>query len=175
MKALVVYESMFGNTRQIAEAVARGLGNHGEVRAVEVGEAPADLSGYDFLVVGGPTHILGMSRPMTRKGAADQAQQHGMELVSKGEGVREWLGGVTPPRRDYPAASFDTALRKLGWFGAGSAARKEASVLEEKGFRMVAPPEQFRVTGGEIARLEPGELERAEEWGRALAAAYGAA
>ena len=59
MYALVVYESMFGNTRQIAEAVAEGLGSAMEVRVVEVGTAPP-VVGEDvaLLVVGGPTLVI---------------------------------------------------------------------------------------------------------------------
>jgi flavodoxin len=76
MRALIVYESMFGNTRQIAEAVAEGLrAGHDaapvEVGLVEVGEAPATVADVDLLVVGGPTHALGMSRPETRQSATE--------------------------------------------------------------------------------------------------------
>jgi flavorubredoxin len=57
MKALVVYESMFGNTRQIAEAIAAGLAESVDVAAVEVSEATAEAAeGADLLVAGGPTH-----------------------------------------------------------------------------------------------------------------------
>ncbi|MDX5309965.1 MAG: flavodoxin domain-containing protein, partial [Rhodococcus sp. (in: high G+C Gram-positive bacteria)] len=58
MRALVVYESMFGNTRHVAEAVARGLGS--AVRTVPVTQAHEEnLSDYDLVVVGGPTHAHG--------------------------------------------------------------------------------------------------------------------
>src|SRR4029453_11484910 len=105
MRALVVYESMFGNTQAIADAVAEGLGAHLPVDAVEVGAAPA-LVGDDvaLLVVGGPTHAFGMSRQGTRQDAGKQAE-HG--LVSAGIGLREWLaavhesaGSVAPPAVD---------------------------------------------------------------------------
>ena len=67
MKALVVYESMYGNTRSVAEAIVEGLCETAEPRLVPVSEAKAAVhEGADLLVVGGPTHAHGMSRPSTR-------------------------------------------------------------------------------------------------------------
>ncbi|HSL25245.1 MAG TPA: flavodoxin domain-containing protein [Acidimicrobiia bacterium] len=75
MPALVVFESMFGNTEAIAKAVADGLTARMAVDIVEVGVAPAVLSDdVELLVVGGPTHAFGMSRPGTRQKAAEQTQ-----------------------------------------------------------------------------------------------------
>ncbi|MFL6114535.1 MAG: flavodoxin family protein [Catenulispora sp.] len=64
MRALVVYESMYGNTRAVAEAVASGLrpAYETEVKpAVDIGAADVDRA--DLLVVGGPTHVHGLPRP----------------------------------------------------------------------------------------------------------------
>ena len=70
MRALVVYESMYGNTHQIAEAIARGLRSAYAVQVVSVASAPDEHVGrYDLVVVGGPTHARGMSRPDTRQSA----------------------------------------------------------------------------------------------------------
>ena len=74
MRAIVVYESMFGHTRAVAEAIGTGLEAAGasEVRVLNVGQAdPPSLVGADLVVVGGPTHAWGMSRPSTRKNAPD--------------------------------------------------------------------------------------------------------
>lgn len=62
MKALVVYESMFGNTEQVARAVATGLGRHLDVELVAVANAPDTVSDVDLVVVGGPTHAFSMTR-----------------------------------------------------------------------------------------------------------------
>ncbi|WP_353744571.1 flavodoxin domain-containing protein, partial [Thermocrispum sp.] len=51
MHALVVYESMYGNTKAIAEAIARGLASAAQVDLVEVGSAPSTVDA-DVLVVG---------------------------------------------------------------------------------------------------------------------------
>ncbi|UVJ41273.1 flavodoxin domain-containing protein [Arthrobacter sp. CJ23] len=62
MHAVVVYESMYGNTRQVAEAIAQGLGASGTAKAVSVAEvAEDDVAQCDLLVVGGPTHVHGTS------------------------------------------------------------------------------------------------------------------
>src|SRR5205809_585618 len=82
MKAVVVYESMYGNTHLIAEAVAEGLRDGADaVVVVPVGEASAQvLADADVVVVGGPTHVHGLSRENTRRAAIDAAQKEGSEL-----------------------------------------------------------------------------------------------
>jgi hypothetical protein len=164
MSTLVVYESMFGNTRTIAEAVARGLANAGEVRVVEVGEAgdlPQDL---DLLVVGGPTHAFGMSRPQSRADARSKAADH--HVVSEGPGLREWIAALPRQRRAIPAAVFDTKVRKPF---TGSAGKGAAKALKAAGFRLVVEPADFGVVGTP-GPLEDGEVERAERWGAEVAA-----
>lgn len=168
-RALVIYESMYGNTEQIGKAVADGLGEVMTVDVVEVGSAPTELSpDIGLIVVGGPTHALGMSRPATREDAAKQAQS---PLVSSGIGVREWLSSLIPPdRHDMPvAAAYDTHLdhpmvvRRLG--SAGASITKQ---LHQLGFTMATEPEHFWVSGTQ-GPLREGELERSRDWGRALA------
>ena len=70
MKAVVIYESMYGNTHLIADAIAEGLRTHGDATVVPVGELDAQLLEHaDLVVVGGPTHAHGMSRASTRQAA----------------------------------------------------------------------------------------------------------
>lgn len=169
MRALVVYESAWGNTRSVAEAVAEGL-RHGPhaaaVEAVEVGVAPplAEVD-VDLLVVGGPTHAFGMSKPATREDAARRAAG---DVVSKGIGIREWLeAGAGPVPDRLAVTTFDTHTHKPnlpGWAGRSAARR-----LRRLGCRLVAPAETFEVHGYE-GPLLPGELERARIWGTRLAA-----
>ena len=74
MRALVVYESMFGNTHVVASKIADGLGGTYQVTLVPVAEATPDLlASADLLVVGGPTHMHGLSTAMTRRMAAHAA------------------------------------------------------------------------------------------------------
>ena len=163
MSALVVYESMFGNTQSIAKGIGDGLSSRMTVEIVEVGEAPSVIDpDVELLVVGGPTHAFGMSRPGTRQNAAQQA---GHDLVSKGIGLREWLAIVQGGSKGVAAAAFDTRINKPRV--PGSAARAEQKRLSRLGFHIVAPAESFWVTGTP-GPLLAGESERARRWGEKL-------
>ena len=169
MRALVVYESMFGNTRHVAEAVARGLGPADAVRTVPVTQAHEEnLSEYDLVVVGGPTHAHGMSRESTRHGAVEQAEKPDSGLTlepdAESEGVREWLDSL--PAGGGKAASFDTRIDMAAVL-TGRAGKGIAKKLRKHGFELVADPESFLVD--KQSKLEPGEEDRAEQWGRSLA------
>ena len=164
MRALVVYESMFGNTRAVAEAVAAGLAAVADVEIVEVSEAPTGrLVGIDLLVVGGPTHALGLSREQTRASALDETDQ---PLVSPGIGLREWLAALEPPDGVVAAAAFDTRTQRPRV--PGSAAVAAVRRLRRLGFARGVRPETFRVDGM-TGPLVDGELERAHGWGLRLA------
>lgn len=171
MKALVVYESVFGNTQLIAEAVGRGLGESAEVAVLEVSSAPTTgLDVYDLIVVGGPIHAFTMTRATGRRDAARQANQ---TSITGERGLREWFSDI-PRIGQVPAASFDTrAERIFGVIPVGSASKPIASKLRKRGCRIVAFSEAFYVSGKE-GPLEEGEVDRAVEWGRNLAALVGA-
>ena len=99
MRAVVVYESMYGNTHLVAEAIGAGLGTAIDVTVVPVSQAgQAVLAGADLVVVGGPTHVHGMSRESTRKAAVETADKPDSELKAEpgalGPGLREWFGSL---------------------------------------------------------------------------------
>lgn len=170
MTVLVVFESMFGNTKLIADAVAEGLAQHLPVEQVEVGTAPTVIGGeVELLVVGGPTHAFGLSRPGTRQSAAQQTEAG---LVSAGIGLREWLGVLQKGAADVAAAAFDTRINRPRLPGSAAAAADKR--LRRLGFRSVAPPTSFYVEGTTGPLLD-GEAERARRLGEALAAEVGAA
>jgi hypothetical protein len=162
MKALVVVESVFGNTRRIGDAVARGLGSHLDVTVADVIDAPDTVSGVELLVVGGPTHAFGMTRPNTRRAAADESDG---AVEADAVGLREWL--LTVHMEPIAGAAFDTRMDKL-WLP-GSAAAGAAKRLRKHGLRVLLPPETFRVAGTQ-GPLRDGELDRAAAWGTLLAA-----
>jgi len=169
MRALVVYESMYGNTRSVAEAIADGLGEEATVRVVRVADTDAALGpDTDLLVIGGPTHAHGMSRPATRRAAVTDAAKAGRNLTvepdAAGDGVRELLD--RRPALGGAAAAFDTRLQGPAWF-TGRGSKGIARGLRRLGCSLVARPESFLVT--KQNRLVDGELERARQWGVALA------
>jgi hypothetical protein len=170
MRALVVYESMFGNTRDIAVAIAAGIAAGMPVETIEVAAAPTSIpDDVDLLVVGGPTHAHGMTKPESR---ADSARRAGDRLVSRGDGIREWLQAVRGGSARTAAASFDTRIKGPGMLW-GSAAKAADKHLRGLGFPAAASPESFLVdgpTGPPFDRLAHGEIERARAWGEGLAA-----
>ena len=164
MRALVVYESMFGCTRDVARAVAEGLAAEAQVEVVEVGLAPAEVPpDVELVVVGGPTHAFSMSRPGTRE---DAARQGGGAVVSGRIGIREWLDGIAHLPPGVVAATFDTRVSRPRV--PGSAARAAHRHLRRLGARTPVSPETFWVAGTR-GPLVPDEPERARAWGRDLA------
>jgi Flavodoxin len=167
MRALVVFESSYGNTARIAEEVGAGLREGGaDVEVVPVAEAAADrVRGADLLVVGGPTHMHGMSRTGTRQ-VAVKDEKNTYPSPTVGPGLREWLGEL-PSGDDRAAAAFDTRLDNAMVF-TGSAAKGIGRGLSRHGYREVAEHGSFLVTKDNT--LKPGELQRARAWGASLAA-----
>jgi menaquinone-dependent protoporphyrinogen IX oxidase len=159
MKTLVLYDSLYGNTGHIAQAIASHIGSTEDVALLRPSEVkPAQLTGLSLLVVGSPTQRF-MATPA----------------------LMAWLKEI--PRdglRDVRMATFDTRLTEkkiqetpvLKWFVRKSsyAAWWLAQRLKKKGGQPVLPPEGFYVEGME-GPLLPGELERAGAWAQQLLAA----
>lgn len=164
MRALVVYESSFGNTGHVAEAVWDGMRTRlRDVALLDVGSAPRRLPPeLELLVVGAPTQAFGMSRPPTR---ADAQQQAGTVADGPTIGVREWLRDLEPPERQVHAATFDTRIHSP--HVPGSAAVGAWRVLRRAGFDVAAEAESFWVMGIK-GPLREGELDRARAWGVSL-------
>jgi len=170
MRAVVVYESMYGNTHVIGDAIGAGLAGGFDVDVVRVAEAGRALAEADLLVVGGPTHMHGMARRSTRKAAVKAAAAGGLALEPDAlrTGLREWLDSLGKSNAHAKAAAFDTRLKGPAAF-TGSAAKGAGKALRHLGYDLVAEPESFLVTKQD--QLVPGERDRALTWGSALAAA----
>lgn len=164
MSVLIVVESMFGNSLSVAEAIADGVREAGtEVELAKVADAPEQIDpGVTLLLVGGPTHAFSMTRESTRADAIRQGATHGQA----GLGIREWIDRAAP-RADLPVVTFDTRVQVK--FVPGSAAKSAASSLHHHGFARAHRGQTFHVEGTP-GPLAAGELDRAREWGRELAA-----
>jgi flavodoxin len=163
MRTVVIYDSVYGNTERVARAIGRAAAPSGEVRVLSVGEtdaaeAIAQAGHADLLFVGGPTQ---RHRPSPK--------------------LKAFLGSLSRGSlRGVRAACFDTRYRMAALL-TGSAAGDAAGRLRRAGSRLVVPAESFFMEKDlppkgekrrhELEKLEPGELERAEEWGRTVAAA----
>ena len=146
MRALIVVESIYGNTRAVADAIAAGLATGMQVDVVDVEQAPK-APDTDLLVIGGPSQAHGMSLS-TRRGRV---------------GIREWIDSLDPDRAAW-AATFDTRFLTRGWI-VGSGARVAARHLGRRGFHMAVPSESFYVNAkGPM----DGELAHARMWGEEL-------
>jgi hypothetical protein len=175
MHALVIYESMFGNTRAIAEAVANGLSARMPVEIKEVGAAPMVIDeDVSLLVVGAPTHAHGMSKPETRRSAADKAEPD-RAIVSGSIGLREWLSALGAAPSHVAVATFDTRIKGPGLLW-GSAAKSAETQLKKAGANIVSPAQSFFVggpLGSAYDAVAEGELDRARSWGEHLASELG--
>ncbi|PKQ23597.1 MAG: hypothetical protein CVT65_07335 [Actinobacteria bacterium HGW-Actinobacteria-5] len=163
MTALIVTESLFGNTLAIAEAIGSGIAEvrgRGSVRVLHASQAPAALpADVDLLVVGAPTHTLSMPNAGTRDNAARKGAPQ-----PPGPGIREWIQTVRIPD-GVGVATFDTSIHSR--IQLGTAARAAARALRRRGAQASVGP-SFWVTGME-GPLADGELARATGWGRTLA------
>jgi flavodoxin I len=144
MKAMVVYDSVHGNTRKIAEAIASGLPD-GVVVATPGTVDTARLAGFDLIVVGSPTQG---GRPTPR--------------------MQRLIDGLPVSAGKAPAvAAFDTRLSTKFVKLFGYAAQKMAAQLQQKGCALKDQPQGYTVKGRE-GPLQDGEEDKARAWGQRL-------
>ena len=169
-RAAIVYESMFGNTRRVAEAIADGLRDGAAVTVLQVSDAPESMPDVDLLLVGAPTHAHGLSRPASRAEAAAWGDDPGRSLTlepeAEGIGVREWLETCGEPPARF--AAFDTRADMPELF-TGSAAKGIDKRLRRLGAHRLLATHSFLVD--KASGLLPGQLDDATAWGREIAAA----
>lgn len=159
MKALTIYDSFFGNTEQIAQAIGNALGSQEDIEILRVGDVkPEQLTGLTLLVVGSPTRGF---RPTP-------AISNLLKRIP-----RNGLSGVK-------VAAFDTRfsmdeiessvfILRILVNTFGYAAKPISDRLKKKGGELIIPPEGFFVKGTE-GPLRKGELERAADWAKQIMA-----
>jgi hypothetical protein len=176
MHAVVRYESLFGSTRDIAQAVAEGVraawpGAVVDCACIDAPEHARSLSAADLLIVGAPTHFWGLTSRISR--AMEREYELRMmragqgtvrRLAAETQGMREWLATL-PPGRGTAAATFDTRMdRALS----GGAAPGIAARLHRRGYRLVVEPKAF-IVAGIAGPLRTGESEQARRWADQIA------
>ena len=162
MRSLVVYESIYGNTRQVAEAIADGCRRSGPAFVVRAADFdPSALTEVDLLVLGGPTHAWSMSRPKTRQAGITNpaAGTPPVEAKLDEPGIRELLRQLSRP--GCPVAVYDTRVGAPALI-TGRASAAIARRLRRLGVRPIGK-QSFLVS--RTSRLRSGELERARLWG----------
>jgi len=142
MKALIVYDSVYGNTEKIAKSIGGAV--TGDVKVLQIGEVnPSELASIDLLVIGSPTHG---GRPTPA--------------------IQDFINKI-PAVNGINVAAFDTRLsmKLVGIFG--YAAGRIADNLKRKGGILIASPEGFFVKGTK-GPLKDAEIERAADWAKAI-------
>jgi flavodoxin len=145
MKALVVFDSKWGNTESVARAIAKGIG--GNTRAARIGDADSkDYAGVGLLVIGSP--VLG-GRPS--------------------KPTQEYVNGIAASPGGMPRiAVFDTRMTMKFAQRFGHAAVRMADQLKKQGLVLIAEPKGF-IVKGQKGPLAEGEIENARQWGMELA------
>lgn len=162
MKALVVYESHYGNTEKIAEAIAEGIGP--DARALNTTEAtPEAVADAELVVAGAPVMAFHLPSDSMIANMTNDTKAPTPPDVSH-PSLRDWLDRL--PHSQAAAASFETRLR----WSPGGATSAIDDRFHKAGFHTIAKPGKF-VVKGSYGPLREGEVERAREWGATLAAA----
>ena len=167
MKAVVVYESHWGNTEAVARAVAAGLGAGTKVLTTDEASAAA-VEGADLIVAGAPVMAFGLpsERALAGLKGSDPTAPRPPDLSHPS--LRSWLAGL--PAGHGAGAAFETRI----WWSPRGATGTIEQELAKAGYRRVAKGARFIVNGG-YGPLRDGEIEKARAWGEELAAAMATA
>jgi len=167
MKAIVVYESLWGNTAAIARAIAEGIGP--EATALSVAQASAEaMDGVTLIVAGAPLLAFRLPTDAIRKSIAEDRKHAQKPPDLSGPSMRSWLTAL--PQGSGCSAAFETRFR----WSPGSATGAIRKRLAKAGYRPTAKDHRF-IVKGTYGPLREGELERARAWGRELARSASAA
>jgi hypothetical protein len=161
MKAVVVYESHWGNTEAIARAVAAGFGPEAEVLTTDQASRAA-LMDADLIVAGAPLIAFGLPSDKTRGGVAAESAQAPTPPDLSHPSLSCWLANL--PRGHGRSASFETRMR---WSPGGATGAIDRG-LEDAGYHSVGKGRRF-IVKGKYGPLRDGEIELARKWGAELA------
>ena len=166
MKAVVVYESLWGNTAAIARAIAEGIGPG--TRAVTTDAASAsELAEAGLVIAGAPVLAFSLPTDAVRDSVARTEAHAPTPPDLAHPSLRSWLDAL--PAGSGPAAAFETRI----WWSPRGATSDIEKRLERAGYRLIAKAQKF-VVNDKYGPLREGEEDRARRWGRELASAVGA-
>ena len=163
MRAVVVYESHWGNTAEVARAIASGIGPDTPVLATDEATGPA-LAEADLIVAGAPVIAFRLATDSMRERIAEDADDAPSKPDLAHPSMRDWLERI--PAGNGLSAAFET---RIHWSPGGATGAIEHG-LQAAGYRRVAKGHKFFVTGN-YGPLRDGELEAARAWGAGLAQA----
>ena len=155
MKALIVYDSVFGNTEKIAKAIGDSIGSQENVEVLRVTDMKLEqLQEIDLLFVGSPTRAFKPTKAIV---------DFLIKIPSNG------LKGINVAAFDTRISTADVSSRMLNGFVKifGYAAKPIADKLQKKGGNLIIPPEGFFVKDSE-GPLKEGEFERAIDWAKSV-------
>jgi len=161
MKAVIVYESHWGNTEAIARAVAAGFGPGAAALTTDQASGAALLDA-DLVVAGAPLIAFGLPSAKSRDGVAAESAKAPTPPDLSHPLMSAWRDGL--PRGHGRSASFETRMR---WSPGGATGAIDRG-LEAAGYRSVGKGRRF-VVKGKYGPLRDGEIELAREWGAQLA------
>lgn len=141
MKAIVIFDSHYGNTKLIAETVAKKLGDN--VPHISVKDIKAsDINEYELLVVGCPIVSWGPTKK-----------------------IAKFLNSLNPDKlKSMSVTAFDTRVKT---FICGVFVNKIGKALAKTGANLIVPPMEFYVKKNQPILLD-GELEKAENWATSI-------
>lgn len=161
MKAIVVYESLWGNTAAIARAIAEGLGPGAQALSTAQA-APEALAGATLIVAGSPLFAFRLPTDAIRETIRKKAASFPQAPDLSHPALRAWLEKL--PAGQGRAAAFETRM----WFSPGGATGAILKSLARSGYAPLARGKRFRVAGM-TGPLKTGEADRARAWGARLA------
>ena len=161
MKAVVVYESLWGNTATIARAIAEGIGPDAKALTTDAA-SPATIAEADLIVAGAPVLGFSLASDKIRDSVAQSEAGAPAPPDLAHPSLRSWLEAL--PGGHGPSAAFETRI----WWSPRGATGDIETRLERAGYPRVAKAQKF-VVKDKYGPLREGEVERARRWGEELA------
>ena len=165
MKAVVVYESLWGNTAAVARAIAEGIGPEASALTTEAA-TPEVVEQADLIVAGAPVLGFSLASEKMRQSVASSEAGAPTPPDLAHPSMRSWLAGL--PHGRGRAAAFETRI----WWSPRGATGDIQKGLDRARYGSVGKAHKFVVTD-KYGPLRDGELDRARAWGRELRESVG--